>query len=271
MNKEYDYINTFAFVNSNFVKLTFAQEPSDKVKMNYKDYGYIYEQYLKTNFSELLDGFAEVKNKHIGKACNAMKADILDLQTAKGNALDEWGRMLGFSRFIPMITSEQLSELEYQMTPADWATFFGAKLNTFAFVNSNFKKLTFAQGAGNPDSVGNYAILDDDQYRLILQFIYQTQNADITTETLTIFFNGFFDMDVSVIDRQNMIQEIYYFIENLPVWLQLVFAQFDIIPRPAGVKSELKRGTYKYFGFRTDDDVFNEEYISNFAVSIFKE
>ena len=65
----------------------------------YQNFPYIYEQYLSGNFETFMRGIAEIKAKHIQKAVDTAISDCFNLATAKGNALDMWGRLLNISRF----------------------------------------------------------------------------------------------------------------------------------------------------------------------------
>lgn len=237
--------------------------------MTYENYPYIYEQYDKTNLSDLLRGIAKIKKEYLLKPLEAIKSDLMDLQTAKGNALDEWGRLLNFSRYIPNLTIDEYNELIVDFTPDDELIFYNNDdLNTFAFYDSTFDDLTFAVGNEN----NNYSALGDEAYRQILQFIYQSQNVYINTENLKILLDGFFKLDVAIKESQDKIMtfEVYYFLENLPVWQKMIFTKFDLIPRPAGVKLEFKQGSYRFFGFETDDMDYNIKSLGNFNNSIFK-
>lgn len=237
----------------------------------YSEFPYVYEQYLKSSTAELLQGFAVVKNKHVGAAFDTIKRDIIDLKTAKGNALDEWGRMLNFSRFIPALTAEAYEKYKYQMTDEDRRILFGeSSVNTFSFYEKNFINLTFAVSSGYDPAAANFGVLDDETYRKLLQYIYQTQNASIDAGTLKAFLDGFFNLNVEIRDVGNMSFDAYFFVDYLPVWLQWVFECYDLLPRPSGVQANLKRGSFKYFNFATNDDAYNLENVGNFAFSIFK-
>ena len=57
----------------------------------------------------MLNGIKKIKEKHILR----VKTDVekqFNIRESSGDVLDMWGRLLGFSRFIP-ITSENQAEL----------------------------------------------------------------------------------------------------------------------------------------------------------------
>lgn len=205
---------------------------SDKKEFDYQNFPYIYEQYLGGNFEALLRGISEIKAKHLKKAMDTAKSDIFSLKTAKGNALDMWGRLLNISRFIP--------------------------------AEFNF-------GGETEPPVNEYQTLSDDDFRTILIWAYQSQNFTITIDNLKEWLNGYFNMNaivqdknaVNVADFQNMSERILYS-ESVADFLRWVLTEYDLIPRPAGVLDSLIPIVSKVIGFRVSDDPNFLEYRTNF-------
>lgn len=200
--------------------------------LNYKNFPYIYEQYLGGNFEVLMRGIAEIKTKHLKMALDSAKDDVFNLATAKGNALDLWGRLLNISRFIPA-------------------------------------QFDFDGASDYP--VNDYQTLSDDDFRTIIIWAFQTQNIDITIEEVTRWLNGYFNMNASVQDKnsanvtdfQDMSEKVFYS-DKIPDFARWVLTEYDLIPRPAGVLDSLIPIVSKIFGFRVTDDPNFLEYRTNF-------
>lgn len=201
-------------------------------ELNYQNFPYIYEQYLGGNFEALLKGIANIKAKYLKKAIDTATSDIFDLKTAKGNALDMWGRLLNISRFIPA-------------------------------------EFDFDDETERP--INEYQTLSDDDFRLILIWAFQSQNFDITITNLKEWLNGYFNMGVIVQDKnavnitdfQDMSEMILYS-ENVADFLRWVLTEYDLIPRPASVLDSLIPIVSRIFSFKTNDDDYNERFRTNF-------
>ena len=80
----------------------------------------IQDQYRNTNIETLINGIIEIREKHRVKALQALRDDVMNLQTAKGDALDLWGRLLKFSRFIDRFSlNEEDSESSKSLDISD--------------------------------------------------------------------------------------------------------------------------------------------------------
>lgn len=185
-------------------------------EINYQNFPYIYEQYLGGNFETFMRGIAEIKKKHIQTAMDTAFNDCFSLKTAKGNALDMWGKLLGISRFIPL-------HLDFD----------------------------------NPQTGDNeYQILSDDEFRILIQWAYQSQNFHITQQNLQTWLNGFFGMEASVSDKnsvnvadlQDMSETIKYSNKIAP-FIRWALEHYDLIPRPCGVGESLQPAIFKILGF----------------------
>lgn len=201
-------------------------------ELNYQNFPYIYEQYLGGNFEALLKGIAEIKAKYLKKAIDTAISDIFDLKTAKGNALDMWGRLLDISRFIPA-------------------------------------EFDFDDETEHP--INEYQTLSDDDFRLILIWAFQSQNFDITITNLKEWLNGYFNMGaiiqdknaVNITDFQDMSERVLYS-EKVADFLRWVLTEYDLIPRPASVLDSLIPIVSKIFSFKTNDDDYNARFRTNF-------
>lgn len=206
----------------------------------------IYEQYIGTNIDKLLNGKNEISSFFILNALKTLKNDVMDLRTASGDALDMWGKLLGFSRYIPIPSQSDTEEYELLY-------------NDFLFNSTNFVNLKFANSLDI-----EYSMLDDRAYRLVLQLIYQGRNLILNMDNIAKLVSAIIDAEITIRDNFNMSYNVYYKKNNLDRWLQFVISKFDIIPRPAGIKIYFISSIWKVFGFRTDDEQYNLDKLTNF-------
>lgn len=193
----------------------------------------IQAQYRDTNIAELIKGIIEIKKKYILMAIHSLVNDNLSISTAKGIGLDLWGNLLHLSRFIP--TEEN-----------------GANYAYFNFNDKNFKTrggLIF-YNRNKP----NYGELDDIYYRQLLLIIYQSYFLNSSIPTLNQFtLESLADYgSVYVRDTTDMSYQIYIFNNKIPAWLNYMMANYDILPRPAGVGSKIIERDIRRFGFGAD-------------------
>ena len=66
----------------------------------------IQNQYDGTNIAELLNGIKDIRKRYIEQAIYQFRRAI-DLRTASGDVLDMWGRLLNFSRYIPITENNE--------------------------------------------------------------------------------------------------------------------------------------------------------------------
>lgn len=191
----------------------------------------IYEQYIGTNIQELLDGELEILNNTIGKAIESIKSQVFDLKTASGDALDMWGRLLNFSRYIPV--PDPTEQLYFQ---------------NFSFYDCNFTKLKFFDSSDIA-----YAKLDDYSYRQVLTLLFQSQNITPTVQQTTALAQSIFNTNITIGDKLDMEYQVYYYSGRIPDWLDFIIKKYDIFPRPACVKQNIVDTAWKIFGFSTDD------------------
>ena len=205
----------------------------------------IQNQYNNTNISALLNGIKKIKEKHILRVKNDVEKQF-NIRESSGDVLDMWGRLLGFSRFIP-ITSENQAEL----------------FKNFNFYNRNFVKLKFYDFSDIA-----YSALDDESYKLVLQIIWQGRNTLSNLKDSNELTKAILGFNVVVSDKFNMEFVTYYFRDELPLWLSHILDNFDILPRPACVGQSFVSAIIRYFDFKRDSLEYNKK-ISSFYNSIF--
>lgn len=219
---------------------------------NYPPTSYnIQYQYARTNIDELLGKIAGVRGKYKRQAVTTFKSDIRNLKTAIGGALDMWGKILGFPRFIPFNKVD------------------GKKYKEFSFYQRYFKELQF----GRVDKE-DYLRLPDVEYRMILLLILQGRNVRLTVGELSDYAQDTFSqvgLNCAVFDNFET-KSIAYVVDDIPpLWLSWVFQNYDILPRPAGIKAEFLVDKVAPIGFYRpppNPPESNKE-ISNFYYSKF--
>ena len=70
----------------------------------------IQAQYKGSNVAKLIEGIIEIKKKGVLRAYQSLIDDCLNLSTAKGDALDLWGYILGINRYVPRESNEDAKE-----------------------------------------------------------------------------------------------------------------------------------------------------------------
>lgn len=179
----------------------------------------IQNQYVNTNIQEFLNAIAKVRGVYKRQAVETFRRDVRNLKTAIGASLDQWGKILKFSRFLPV---ENLSDKNYR---------------TFNFNKSYFSELQF----GRIDE-DDFLMLGDQEYRFILLLILQGQNTRMNIKSLAEMARELFGMiglNCSVFDNTSM-QKLHYVVDAIPpLWFSYVLKYYDILPRPAGIGADL--------------------------------
>ena len=103
----------------------------------------IQSQYQNTNIEALLNGIKEIRINFIVKALESAITEVFNFETMSGDALDMWGRLLDFSRYVP-ISSE------------------GEGFRNLSFYQRNFHLAKFFDTADI-----KYAELSDPSYRKV--------------------------------------------------------------------------------------------------------
>lgn len=153
--------------------------------------------------------------------------DVFDLRTANQFGLVVWGILLNLRLYV-------------NTAPQPMGTFFGFDNIDFGnFDNSNF---------GNTN--GSTYMLPIAMQRIALQLRYaQLTSSGTVPETNRILKYIFKDYgSVFLRDYGNMTQQ-YVFLFPIEADLKYLLDNYDILPRPAGVKSGYVDGTLDYFGF----------------------
>lgn len=197
-------------------------------------------QYENTNIEALLQGIAKIKEKYVSLAIDSAK-DCMDLTKASGDALDMWGRLLNFSRYVPV--SKESSGLFYN----------------FTFYNRNFVKLKFADHSDIA-----YVGLTDSAYRLVLQLLWSSRNISSTIFTTSSLASEIFQAEVIVGDNMDMSYITYYFRDEIPLWLNYILTNYDILPRPACVGSKFVSAIFRIFGFQIDNTDYAIKHLASF-------
>ena len=174
-----------------------------------------------------------VTNKQKWLICNHTKFwndwinNVFNLTTADDFGLSVWSIILD----LPLYVNEGA-------TPAGVLS-FGFSANNGNFNNSNFGNLN-----------GQTVNLPTATKRIALQLRYFQLVSSGTVPEINRFLKFLFgNMGTSfLVDNHNMTQQ-YIFFFPLTWDLQYLFNNFDILPRPAGVKSTYRDGTQNTFGF----------------------
>ncbi len=177
----------------------------------------IQAQYRGSNVAELIKGIIEIKKKGVLRAYQSLIDDCLNLSTAKGDALDLWGYILGVNRYVARDATE-----------AD------GKYNWWSFNDKNFKELIFLQVRDHL-----YHRLDDDAFRnLLLLFLQRQYIFPSLADAQNLIDDYLSDKygEISIFDTQKMGMEVEFSYKDYPVWMRWYILLKDIIPRPAGVK-----------------------------------
>lgn len=157
--------------------------------------------------------------------------DVFNLQTANDFGCSVWGVILG----IPLSIAQPA-------TGARPAFGFGA-------FNKNFNRGTFGRGSAG------VAGLTLEQKRFVLQLRYYQIVSDGSVPFTNFALKKVFGRGY-VLDAENM-TITFVFPTRLPSNLQTVLEQYDLLPRPAGVKIQIVQGDAKYFGFGPNWQNFN--------------
>ena len=154
--------------------------------------------------------------------------DVFDLRTANDFGLAVWASILDIQTY----TENEASPDNYQA--------FGVAT---AGPDNNFNNANFAT------EPGSFNRLNTEQRRLLLQLRYYQLTTDGTVSDINrIFSNLFLNNDVYVLDNENM--TISYVFTTIPdSQFLFVLREFDILPRPSGVESNILIIPFVPWGF----------------------
>ena len=204
----------------------------------------IQAQYKGSNVAKLIEGIIEIKKKGVLRAYKSLIDDCLNLSTAKGDALDLWGYILGINRYVPR-----------DATKAD------GDYNWWCFNQENFKELIFLQVRDHL-----YHRLEDDDFRNLLLLFLQRQYIFASppeAQSLIDDYIGDKYGELNIWDTQKMSMQAEFSFNDYPEWMRWYILLKDIIPRPAGVKVDIidLEGDRYGFGFETDNKIYNRRYV----------
>ena len=181
----------------------------------------IQAQYRGSNVAELIKGIIEIKKKGVLRAYKSLIDDCLNLSTAKGDALDLWGYILGINRYVPRDSEQNAKE----------------PFKQWNFNQSNFKHLIFLQVRDHL-----YHRLDDDAFRnLLLLFLQRQYIFPSPAEAQSLIDDYISDKygEINILDTQKMSMAVEFSFNDYPEWMRWYILLKDIIPRPAGVKIDM--------------------------------
>lgn len=112
------------------------------------------------------------------------------------------------------------------------------------------------------DDDNNEFTLDDNQFRQLIKIRAFATRWDGTAKMMNEFLKDLYkDRGVAyMLDRQNMTVQVYVFMFGLEQWERYLFTQKDILPRPAGIGSDIYEVDIDdLFGFEgTEFQPFNQ-------------
>ena len=204
----------------------------------------IQAQYKGSNVAKLIEGIIEIKKKGVLRAYKSLIDDCLNLSTARGDALDLWGYILGINRYVPR-----------DATSAD------GNYKWWSFNQKNFKELIFLQVRDHL-----YHRLEDDDFRNLLLLFLQRQYIFASppeAQSLIDDYIGDKYGELNIWDTQKMSMQAEFSFNDYPEWMRWYILLKDIIPRPAGVKVDIidLEGDRYGFGFETDNKIYNRRYV----------
>ena len=181
----------------------------------------IQAQYKGSNVAKLIEGIIEIKKKGVLRAYKSLIDDCLNLSTARGDALDLWGYILGINRFVPRDSNQDAKE----------------NFKQWNFNKSNFKHLIFLQVR---DQL--YHRLADDDFRNLLLLFLQRQYIFASPREAQRLIDDYISKkygEINIWDSQKMSIVAEFSFRDYPDWMRWYILLKDIIPRPAGVKIDI--------------------------------
>ena len=181
----------------------------------------IQAQYKGSNVAQLIEGIIEIKKKGVLRAYKSLIDDCLNLSTARGDALDLWGYILGINRFVPRDSTQDAKE----------------NFKQWNFNKSNFKHLIFLQVRDHL-----YHRLEDDDFRNLLLLFLQRQYIFASPREAQSLIDDYISKkygELNILDTQKMSMAVEFSFNDYPDWMRWYILLKDIIPRPAGVKIDM--------------------------------
>lgn len=192
----------------------------------------IYDQYANTNVSTLVQKLMMHANQHIASPLLKTACEVMMLRNATGLFLDGYGKLLGIPRNL--VINDRYERLVVQ--PA------------------GLSKLELI-------SEGKYLItLDDDAYRTVLIIKAQLYNTMANAVTKVNLLQKILSSQVTAYDPQNMSYQLFYFLDEIPMYLGLIIEQYNLLPFPAGVLSSFISAIFRYIGFKANEGGTNPQF-----------
>lgn len=129
----------------------------------------------------------------------------------------------------------------------------------------NFPRVIKYTDTENPNITSKE--LSDDEYRLVLQILALNCTTSCTINDLNKLLNQLFknyNIECFVVDNQDMTFVNYVFLQKIPDWLKAAFTNYDLLPHPQGVGTNIIEATSEFFGFDGQE-------LTNFYQAIFYE
>lgn len=191
-----------------------------------------------TNLKELLTEKSEWYNLNQSEFWSDWIADVFDLRTANDFGLNVWSIILNQPLFV-------------NRGPDDKPTW------GFGEFYVNFTRGNFSSGTGSSHVIGTEAA------RVLLRLRYYQMIGTSTVPAINRMLADVFAAygPAYLVDNLDMTQ-LYVFQFPLSSDLIYLFNNFDILPRPAGVKSSYRVTVNESWGFGPDHGPFD---LSNFS------
>lgn len=165
---------------------------------------------------------------------SAWYRDVFNIDTANKFGLSIWGRILNIS-------------LGVDVEPTPFKDSFGFGANNRNFNNGNF---------GRPGT--NTVQLGLEQQRLVIRMRYFQLTTRNTIPEINQFLVRIFGSYGTAFVRDNLDMTMTYYFGFVPdSQIQFIFENYDLLPRPAGVKVTWQSVASDHFGFGVENRNFN--------------
>lgn len=153
--------------------------------------------------------------------------DYLSIDTANTAGLDNWGRILGQSRVVPI--GDDLSGV------------FGFDDGDIP-VSDQYPQ-NFDNGTFYTPTTATTISLDNEQYRKLLKLIYRKYNTNNTLAQLNEIIQAYSGTrGESYVIESGTMEITYYFGYVLEDWETYLFYNTPLLPRPSGVSLDITGG-----------------------------
>lgn len=164
--------------------------------------------------------------------------DVFNLETANAFGLDVWAKILNVSFALPPEPIRNTNVFGYDPVGGN-------------YFNSNYSP------TGNGDTV-----LSTEQKRLILRLTYLKYTSRGTVPDINNILTSYFGFRVYILDGLDMTGTVILTEAVTQEDLQII-EEYDLIPRPAGVKVDFITVTGRGFGYAPYGNNYYESYYAN--------